>query len=66
MLIFQIEVLLVNRKKFIEFCFEGYYKAVVVLYLAHCRLITYNRGDCRSVWKLTNRVSSNYKIQEFE
>lgn len=27
-------------------------------------LIAYNRGDCKAVWRLTNRVSSNYKIAE--
>jgi hypothetical protein len=29
-------------------------------------LIAYNRGDCRAVARLTNRVVSNYRVSELE
>lgn len=31
--------------------------------LAH-ELVAYNRGDCKAVWRLVNRVASNYSVME--
>ena len=28
------------------------------------QLIAYNRGDCDAVWRLVNRVSDNYRINQ--